>query len=171
MVLSVFKYLGEEHDNVTQKTRAYDWVRGTFNGASKEFLSHHQELNSDKFSPKFPSIPATGMSHQQILRNRGYGGNVPDGNSHGGSSKHSDSMSDEVPPPHRVNKNSRNLSNGIDDSEMDGGHIPYEVLIKLRWFGYAHFIVFNYLGAKTSYFHPAAPPSERGHRLSQRVDD
>ena len=120
---------GEEHDAVTQKTRAYDWVRGTFNGASKEFLTHHQELNSDKFSPKFPSIPASGMSHQQILRNRGYGGNIPDGNSHGGSSKHSDSMSDEVPPPHRLDKNGRAISNGIDDSEMDGGHIPYEVLM------------------------------------------
>ena len=68
------------------------------------------------------------MSHQQIMRNRGYGGNIPDGNSHGGSSKHSDSMSDEVPPPHRLNKNGRGLSNGIDDSEMDG-HIPYEVLM------------------------------------------
>ena len=124
----VQSFLGEEHDTNAQKTRAYDWVRGTFNGASKEFLSHHQELNSDKFSPKFPSIPATGMSHQQILRNRGYGGNIPDGNSHGGSSKHSDSMSDEVPPPHRLNKNGRGLSNGIDDSDMDG-HIPYEVLM------------------------------------------
>ena len=64
------------------------------------------------------------MSHQQIMRNRGYGGNIPDGNSHGGSSKHSDSMSDEVPPPHRLNKNGRVL----DDSDMDG-HIPYEVLM------------------------------------------
>lgn len=64
------------------------------------------------------------MSHQQIMRNRGYGGNIPDGNSHGGSSKHSDSMSDEVPPPHRLNKNGR----ALDDSDMDG-HIPYEVLM------------------------------------------
>ena len=114
---------------MAQKARAYDWVRGTFNGASKEFLSHHQELNSDKFTPKFTSIPNTGISHQQLLRNRGYGANIPDGNSHGGSSKHSDSMSDEVPPHHLLQSNSRTVSNGVEDAELDGGHIPYEVLI------------------------------------------
>ena len=122
-------FVGEEHDNVTQKARAYDWVRGTFNGASKEFLSHHQELNSDKFTPKFTSIPNTGISHQQLLRNRGYGANIPDGNSHGGSSKHSDSMSDEVPTHNRLQSNGRAMSNGVEDTELDSGHIPYDVLI------------------------------------------
>ena len=115
---------------MSQKTRAYDWVRGTFNGASKEFLSHHQELNSDKFTPKFTSIQATGISHQQLLRNRGmYGANIPDGNSHGGSSKHSDSMSDELNPNQRLQNNGRVVSDGIDDTAMDNGHIPYDVLI------------------------------------------
>lgn len=128
--------LEEEHDAVSNKTRAYDWVRGTFNGASKEFLSHHQELNSDKFCPKFSSIPASGITHQQLLRsdmqiqrNRGYGVNIPDGNSHGGSSKHSDSMSDEVLPHHRLQHNGHTVSNGIEDTTMDVDHIPYDVLI------------------------------------------
>ena len=130
---------GEELDAVSNKTRAYDWVRGTFNGASKEFLSHHQELNSDKFCPKFSSIPASGITHQQLLRsdmqiqrNRGYGVNIPDGNSHGGSSKHSDSMSDEVPPHHHSlqQHNGHIVSNGIEHTVMDDvGHIPYDVLI------------------------------------------
>ena len=79
-------------------------------------------------------MPGTGISHQQLLRNRGYGGNIPDGNSHGGSSKHSDSMSDELPSPHhpRVQNNTgRAISDCIDDtSTLDSnGHIPYEVLI------------------------------------------
>ena len=69
-----------------------------------------------------------------MLRNRGYGGNIPDGNSHGGSSKHSDSMSDELPSPHhpRVQNNTgRAISDCIDAaSTLDSnGHIPYEVLI------------------------------------------
>ena len=63
----------------------------------------------------------------QVQRNRVYGGNIPDGNSHGGSSKHSDSMSDETPPQHPTHHNGH--TNGVEDSTVDSGHIPYDVLI------------------------------------------
>ena len=134
-----FIVIGVDNDMVSNKTRAYDWVRGTFNGASKEFLSHHQELNSDKFCPKFASAPSPGATHNQILRsdihlqslpsNRGFGANIPDGNSHGSSSKHSDSMSDDASPYHRLSHNGAMVPNGIEDTKTDVGHIPYEVLI------------------------------------------
>ena len=55
--------------------RAFDWIRGAFNSgtASKEFLTHCQELNSDKFSPKYQnntSIIANRLNHESGFRYR-----------------------------------------------------------------------------------------------------
>ena len=132
--------------NVANPT--FDWLRGTFEqqqkqaeGAagvkkegsgdvvtkrwsmSKEFLSHHEELNSDKFSPKYASATQTHQNgyhsledEVNLLRSLRVGG---DGmNSGGASSKQtsdgSSTMSDE------------NNSNG----SKTNGKVPYEVLIQ-----------------------------------------
>ena len=78
---------------------------------SKEFLHHHQELNSDKFSPKYPSLRAAESGFRsledEVMHQR-----IGDGNSRGSSSKHSDSMSDDVA-----------MTNG-------NSNVPYEVLLQ-----------------------------------------
>ena len=53
--------------------RAFDWIRGAFNSGavSKEFLSHCQELNSDKFIPKYQTnatIITNRVNHESGFR-------------------------------------------------------------------------------------------------------
>ena len=67
-------------------------------------------------------------------------GRLGDGNSHGSSSKHSDSMSDDIPPlpaapsgKHKVSHTSGPLSGGGGEvggqSDLQSANTPYEVLM------------------------------------------
>ena len=48
-----------EKTNGNGGSHTYEWIKSGSTGhkwsVSKEFLSHHEELNSDKFSPKYSS--------------------------------------------------------------------------------------------------------------------
>ena len=84
------------------------------------------------------SIPNQHLLRSSELHHRGtFVGHIPDGNSHGSSSKHSDSMSDDLTPQVQ---HSRFQPNGggsmmmagnsiVDNGKGDSGHIPYDVLL------------------------------------------
>ena len=62
-----------QNDGDQESKAAFDWMRGAFQSqiqqGSKEFLTHCQELNSDKFSPKYQnSIVANRLNHESGFR-------------------------------------------------------------------------------------------------------
>ncbi|TRY77851.1 hypothetical protein TCAL_06147 [Tigriopus californicus] len=134
--------------------KAYDWLKSTTpattngNGAcsmnkwdshgtmSKEFLSHHEELNSDKFHPKyahtgsrnglfdtgFPSLDEE-VLYLRSLRRTG------DGNSQSSSGgKPSDTLSDDVPVLPLI-PSQKPMSRG-SDKDQTPPFLPYDVLLR-----------------------------------------
>lgn len=49
----------------TDNAKTFEWINSKTNNCvrsvSKEFLSHHEELNSEKFSPKYPAKSSADM--------------------------------------------------------------------------------------------------------------
>ena len=94
---------------------------------SKEFLSHHEELSSDKFHPKYSSSSLLGPSNgfhsleEEVMFLRSL--RTGDGNS-ATSSKQSDSMSDSGGGAGGVQPMTNGGSGGVNASG-----IPYEVLL------------------------------------------
>lgn len=134
--------------------KAYDWLKSTAtatangNGTaamkkwdshgtmSKEFLSHHEELNSDKFHPKyahtgsrnglfdngFPSLDEE-VLYLRSLRRTG------DGNSQSSSGgKPSDTLSDDVPVLPLI-PSQKPMSRG-SDKDQTPPFLPYDVLLR-----------------------------------------
>ena len=103
-----------------------------FSISSKEFLSHHEELNSDKFHPKYSSSSLLGPSsgfhslEEEVMFLRSL--RTGDGNS-AASSKQSDSMSDSGGGGGGHANNSNSNHGGLERAVNANG-IPYEVLLQ-----------------------------------------